>query len=88
VEQRVPVIRRISGIRVIVKRALQEPLRQIVENAGEEGAIVLGKVLESKDPKFGYNALTGEFEDLVRAGVLDPTKSCVQLSPMLDPSRR
>ena len=58
----------------IVKRALQEPLRQIAENAGEEGAIVLGKVLESKDPNFGYNALMGEFEDLVKAGVLDPTK--------------
>jgi chaperonin GroEL len=58
----------------IVKRALQEPLRQIAENSGEEGAIVLGKVLESKDPNFGYNALTGEYEDLVKAGVLDPTK--------------
>ena len=58
----------------IVKRALQEPLRQIAENAGEEGAIVLGKVSESKDNNFGYNALTGEFEDLVKAGVLDPTK--------------
>jgi chaperonin GroEL len=58
----------------IVKRALQEPLRQIAENAGEEGAIVLGKVLESKDPNFGYNALTEEYEDLVKAGVLDPTK--------------
>jgi chaperonin GroEL len=58
----------------IVKRALQEPLRQIAGNAGEEGAIVLGKVLESKDPNFGYNALTGEYEDLVKAGVLDPTK--------------
>ena len=58
----------------IVKRALQEPLRQIAENAGEEGAIVLGKVLESKDQNFGYNALTAEYEDLVKAGVLDPTK--------------
>ncbi|PYX90814.1 MAG: chaperonin GroEL, partial [Acidobacteria bacterium] len=58
----------------IVKRALQEPLRQIAENAGEEGAIVLGKVQESKDNNFGYNALTGEYEDLVKAGVLDPTK--------------
>jgi len=58
----------------IVKRAMEEPLRQIVENAGEEGAIVLGKVRESKDPNFGYNAQTGEFEDLVKAGVLDPTK--------------
>jgi len=58
----------------IVKRALQEPLRQIAENAGEEGAIVLGKVNESTDKNYGYNALSGEYEDLVRAGVLDPTK--------------
>ena len=58
----------------IVKRALQEPLRQIAENAGEEGAIVLGRVNESKDNNFGYNALTGKYEDLVKAGVLDPTK--------------
>src|SRR5437660_7176591 len=58
----------------IVKRALQEPLRWIAENAGEEGASVVGKVNESKDNNFGYNALTGEYEDLVKAGVLDPTK--------------
>jgi chaperonin GroEL len=58
----------------IVKRALQEPLRQIAENAGEEGAIVLGRVNDSKDNNFGYNALTGKYEDLVKAGVLDPTK--------------
>jgi chaperonin GroEL len=58
----------------IVKRALQEPLRQIAENAGEEGAIVLAKVNNSKDNNFGYNALTGEYEDLVKAGVLDPAK--------------
>ena len=58
----------------IVKRALQEPLRQIAENAGEEGAIVLGKVGDSKDINFGFNALTSEYEDLVKAGVLDPTK--------------
>jgi chaperonin GroEL len=58
----------------IVKRALVEPLRQIAENAGEEGAIVLGKVNDSKDTNFGYNALTGEYADLVKAGVLDPTK--------------
>jgi chaperonin GroEL len=58
----------------IVKRALEEPLRQIVGNAGEEGAVILGKVLDAKDPNYGYNALTGEFEDLVKAGVLDPTK--------------
>jgi chaperonin GroEL len=58
----------------IVRRALEEPMRQIVENAGEEGAIVVGKVLESKDPNFGYNAQTNKFEDLVAAGVIDPTK--------------
>jgi chaperonin GroEL len=58
----------------IVKRALEEPLRQIVENAGEEGAIVVGRIKESKDPNFGYNAQTNKFEDLVKAGVIDPTK--------------
>src|SRR5215468_6254115 len=58
----------------IVKRAITEPLRMIAENAGEEGAIVLGKVQEAKEPTFGYNAQSGEYEDLVKAGVLDPTK--------------
>src|SRR5579871_6725035 len=58
----------------IVKKALQEPLRQIAENAGEEGAVVLGKINDSKDNNFGYNALTGDYEDLVKAGVLDPAK--------------
>ena len=58
----------------IVLRALEEPLRQIVANAGEEGAVVAAKVLESKEPSYGYNALTGKFEDLVKAGVIDPTK--------------
>ena len=58
----------------IVKRAITEPLRQIAENAGEEGAVVLGKVYEAKDNNFGYNAQSGEYEDLVKAGVLDPTK--------------
>src|SRR5580698_4590318 len=58
----------------IVLRALEEPLRQIVANAGEEGAVVVAKVLESKEPHFGYNAATGQFEDLVKAGVIDPTK--------------
>src|SRR5258707_1365352 len=56
----------------IVKRALVEPLRQIAENSGEEGAIVLGKVNDSKDNNFGYNALTADYEDLVKAGALDP----------------
>jgi len=58
----------------IVRRAIAEPLRMIAENAGEEGAIVFGKVVEAKDANYGYNALTGEYEDLVKAGVLDPTK--------------
>ena len=58
----------------IVLRSLEEPLRQIVANAGEEGAVVVAKVLESKDKHYGYNAATGQFEDLVKAGVIDPTK--------------
>ncbi len=58
----------------IVKRALEEPLRQIVANAGEEGAVVIGKIRDNKDIAFGYNAQTGEFVDLVKAGVIDPTK--------------
>jgi chaperonin GroEL len=58
----------------IIRRAIEEPLRQIIANAGEEGAVKVAKVLESKDPSFGYNAATGVFEDLVAAGVIDPTK--------------
>jgi chaperonin GroEL len=58
----------------IVKRAITEPLRQIVENAGEEGAVILGKVLDSKEANYGFNAFSNEYEDLVKAGVLDPTK--------------
>jgi chaperonin GroEL len=58
----------------IIRRAIEEPLRLIVGNAGEEGAVVIGKVLESKDPHYGYNAATNKYEDLVKAGVIDPTK--------------
>ncbi len=58
----------------IVRRALEEPLRQIVANSGEEGAVVVAKVLASKEQNYGYNALTGVYEDLVKAGVIDPTK--------------
>src|SRR5438876_655526 len=58
----------------IVRRALEEPIRIIVQNAGAEGAIVVGKVKESAKLNYGYNAQTGEFEDLVLAGVIDPTK--------------
>ncbi|HKV51696.1 MAG TPA: chaperonin GroEL [Gemmatimonadaceae bacterium] len=58
----------------IIKRAVEEPLRMIVHNAGGEGSIVLEKVRASKDDKFGYNALTDTYEDLMSAGVIDPTK--------------
>jgi len=61
------------GIR-IVRRALEAPLRQIAENAGTDGSIVIGKVLDNKDPNWGYNAQTGQYTDLVKAGVIDPTK--------------
>jgi len=58
----------------IVRRSLEEPLRMIAQNAGAEGSIVLAKVRESKDNNFGYNALTDVYEDLVKSGVIDPTK--------------
>ncbi|HEY8997962.1 MAG TPA: chaperonin GroEL [Edaphobacter sp.] len=58
----------------IIRRAIEEPLRTIVSNSGEEGAVVIGKILDSKDANFGYNAGTGVYEDLVKAGVIDPTK--------------
>jgi chaperonin GroEL len=61
-----------TGVR-IVKRALQEPLRRIAENAGVEGAVVIGEVEQSKGNK-GFNAVTGKFEDLAAAGIVDPTK--------------
>jgi chaperonin GroEL len=58
----------------IVRRALQAPARQIAENAGEDGAVIAGKILESGDYAFGYNAQTGEYGDLVKQGVIDPAK--------------
>jgi chaperonin GroEL len=58
----------------IVKRALEEPTRQIALNAGHEGAVVVGRIRESKDESFGFNAESGEFTDLVKAGVIDPAK--------------
>ncbi|MFY9529150.1 MAG: chaperonin GroEL, partial [Candidatus Acidiferrales bacterium] len=58
----------------IVKRTLEEPLRQIAQNAGHEGAIVVGRVRESKDDSFGFDAETGEFGDMIKAGVIDPAK--------------
>jgi chaperonin GroEL len=59
---------------VIVRRSLEEPIRMIAQNAGAEGAIVVGKVKESTKQTYGYNAQTDEYEDLVAAGVIDPTK--------------
>jgi chaperonin GroEL len=58
----------------IVRRSLEEPMRMIAQNSGAEGSIVVGRVKGSKDKNFGYNAQTDEYEDLVAAGVIDPTK--------------
>jgi chaperonin GroEL len=58
----------------IVRRALEEPLRQIAGNAGKEGAVVINRVVSEKSESFGYNAATDEYEDLVKAGVIDPAK--------------
>jgi chaperonin GroEL len=58
----------------IVRRALQSPIRQIAENAGVEGSIVVGKVLDHKSPTYGYDAQTGEYGDLVAKGIIDPAK--------------
>jgi chaperonin GroEL len=58
----------------IVKRALEEPLRQIALNAGEEGAVIVNRVRENKDDNFGYNADSGEFGDMIKEGVIDPAK--------------
>jgi chaperonin GroEL len=58
----------------IVRKALQMPARQIVENAGLDGSVIVGKLLEQKDPNFGFDAQTGEYRDMVQAGIIDPTK--------------
>ncbi|MEM8644271.1 MAG: chaperonin GroEL [Pseudomonadota bacterium] len=58
----------------IVRRALQAPLRQIAENAGEDGAVVVGKILDKDQYSYGYNAATGEYGNLVKEGVIDPAK--------------
>jgi chaperonin GroEL len=57
----------------IVRRAIEEPLRQIASNAGFEGSVVVEKVKEMK-PEFGFNALSEKYEDMIKAGILDPTK--------------
>ena len=58
----------------IVRKAIQAPARQIVDNAGDDGAVVVGKLLELQNYAFGYNAQTGEYGDLVKLGIIDPTK--------------
>ena len=58
----------------IVRRALQAPARQIANNAGADGAVIVGKLMEGTEPTVGYNAQAGEFTDLIKAGVIDPTK--------------
>jgi len=58
----------------IVRRAIQAPARQIAQNAGDDGSVVVGKLLEKSDYSWGYNAATGEYQDLVKAGIIDPAK--------------
>jgi chaperonin GroEL len=58
----------------IIRRALVVPMRQIAENAGEDGAVISGKVLENDDYAYGFDAQTGEYKDMVKAGIIDPTK--------------
>ncbi|HXE13742.1 MAG TPA: TCP-1/cpn60 chaperonin family protein, partial [Bryobacteraceae bacterium] len=58
----------------IIRRATEEPLRQISGNAGHEGAVVIEKVRANDETNFGFNAASGQFEDLVKSGVIDPTK--------------
>jgi chaperonin GroEL len=58
----------------IVRRAIQTPARQIAQNAGDDGSVVVGKLLEKSDYNWGYNAANGEYQDLVKAGIIDPAK--------------
>ena len=62
-----------AGINIVLK-ALESPTRQIAENAGEDGAVIAGKILDRDEYNWGYDAQTGEFKDLVKAGIVDPTK--------------
>ena len=64
----------------IIKRALEAPIRQIARNAGVDGSIIVQTLRDKNDPKWGYNAATDKYEDLVKAGVIDPTKvTCTAL---------
>ena len=62
-----------AGINIVLK-ALESPIRQIAENAGVEGSIVVGKILEQRSPTYGFNAQTEEYVDLIEAGIVDPAK--------------
>jgi chaperonin GroEL len=62
-----------AGFRII-RRALQAPIRQIAENAGADGSLVVGKILESESPDFGFDAQSGQYVDMIEAGILDPVK--------------
>src|SRR6185312_15749223 len=58
----------------IVRKAIQWPVRQISENSGTDGSVIVGKLLDSKDTNYGYDAQKGEFTDMIQAGIIDPTK--------------
>ena len=58
----------------IIRRAPSAPIRQIVDNAGEDGSVIVGKLLESKDTNYGFDAQKGEYVDMIKAGIIDPTK--------------
>jgi chaperonin GroEL len=58
----------------IVRKAIQAPARQIVDNAGADGAVVVGKLMESSDYAFGFDAQSGQYVDMVKSGIIDPTK--------------
>jgi chaperonin GroEL len=58
----------------IVRKAIQSPVRQIAENSGVEGSIVVGKLTDTGDPNFGFDAQTGEYKDMVAAGIINPTE--------------
>ena len=62
-----------AGINII-RKAIQAPIRQIAENAGVDGAVIVGKLLESTDTNYGYNSQSGEYTDMIKAGIVDPTK--------------
>ena len=72
----------------IVKRAVQAPLRQIAQNAGRGRAVIAGKVLEKDDYNYGFDAQTGEYKDLVAAGIIDPPRSCALPCSSRRPSAR